>query len=71
MKNFSLFHGLMVMVVGVALLLGANSCKKEKVEGELCAVMPEFANSGQKAYLDLEQYSCFISGETMRVNNST
>ena len=71
MKKFSLFHGLMVMFVGVALLLGANSCKKENVSGELCAVMPEFANSGQKAYLDLEQYSCFIDGETMRVNNST
>ena len=52
------------------LLLGMASCKKEQPVERLHADMVDFAVSGQKAYIDPDQYSCFIVGENMRVNNS-
>ena len=61
-----------LLVVAVGLLMG--SCKKEPKDdgkGGLRAVMVDFAHSGQKAYIDPEHYSCFQSGETVRVNATT
>ena len=60
-----------MVVLTAALLAGMISCKKEKGPSELRAVMNDFATSGQKAYIDQEQYSCFVVGEKVRVNNST
>lgn len=60
-----------MVVLTAALLAGMVSCKKEKGPSELRAVMNDFATSGQKAYIDQEQYSCFVVGEKVRVNNST
>ena len=60
-----------MVVLTSALLAGMVSCKKEKGPSELRAVMNDFATSGQKAYIDPEQYSCFVVGEKVRVNNST
>ena len=59
------------LLLAAALLAGMVSCKKEKGPSELRAVMNDFATSGQKAYIDPEQYSCFVVGEEVRVNNST
>ncbi len=53
------------------LLAVMSACKKENTTSELRAVMNDFANSRQKAYIDAEKYSCFIIGEKMRVNSST
>lgn len=61
-----------LLVVAVGLLMG--SCKKEPKDdgkGGLRAVMVDFAHSGQKAYIDPEHYSCFQSGENVRVNATT
>lgn len=61
-----------LLVVAVGLLMG--SCKKETKDdgkGGLRAVMVDFAHSGQKAYIDPEHYSCFQSGEKVRVNATT
>ncbi len=61
-----------LLVVAVGLLMG--SCKKEPKDdgkGGLRAVMVDFAHSGQKAYIDPEHYSCFQSGEKVRVNATT
>ena len=60
-----------MVVLTAALLAGMVSCKKEKGPSELRAVMNDFATSGQKAYIDPEQYSCFVVREKVRVNNST
>ena len=60
-----------ILVTAVCcLLLGMASCKKEQPVERLHADMVDFAVSGQKAYIDPEQYSCFIVGENRRVNNS-
>ncbi len=59
------------LLLAAALLAGMVSCKKEKGPSELRAVMNDFATSGQKAYIDPEQYSCFVVNEQVRVNNST
>ena len=57
----------------VCLLLCATSCKKEKIseDGVLRGVMVDFANARQKAYIDPLHYSCFTTGESVRVNNQT
>lgn len=53
------------------LLAVMSACKKENTTSVLRAVMNDFANSRQKAYIDPEQYSCFVVNDTVRVNNST
>ena len=61
-----------LLVVAVGLLMG--SCKKEPNDGGkggLRAVMVDFANAKQKAYIDPLHYSCFTTGESVRVNNQT
>ena len=44
-----------------------TSCKKEGENVRLKAEMTPY--SGQKAYIDDDRYSCFIVGETMRIND--
>ena len=58
-------------LLAAGLLAAMSACKKENSPSELRAVMNDFANSGQKAYIDPEQYSCFVINEKMRVNSST
>ena len=58
-----------LLVAGLLAVMSA--CKKENAPSELRAVMNDFANSGQKAYIDPKQYSCFVINEKMRLNNST
>ena len=53
------------------LLALMSACKKENSPSELRAVMNDFANSGQKAYIDPKQYSCFVINEKIRLNNRT
>lgn len=59
------------LLFAAGLLAVMSACKKENTTSELRAVMNDFANSNQKAYIDAEKYSCFIIGEKMRVNSST
>ena len=70
MKNSTSKTGRFFLLVA-GFLAVMSSCKKENAPSELRAVMNDFANSGQKAYIDPEQYSCFVINEKMRVNNST
>lgn len=69
MKN-SIFKTGWFLLFAAGLLAVMSACKKENTTSELRAVMNDFANSNQKAYIDPEQYSCFVIGEEMRVNNS-
>ena len=70
MKN-SLFLTEKFILLAAGLLAAMSACKKENSPSELRAVMNDFANSGQKAYIDPKQYSCFVLNEKMRLNNST
>ena len=70
MKNSTSKTGRFFLLVA-GLLAVMSSCKKENAPSELRAVMNDFANSGQKAYIDPKQYSCFVINEKMRLNNST
>ncbi len=70
MKN-SMFKTGWFLLFAAGLLAVMSACKKENTTSELRAVMNDFANSNQKAYIDNEKYSCFIIGEKMRVNSST
>lgn len=70
MKN-SIFKIGQFFLLAAGLLAVMSACKKENTTSELRAVMNDFANSRQKAYIDAEKYSCFIIGEKMRVNSST
>ena len=69
MKN-SIFKTGCFLLFAAGLLAVMSACKKDNTTSELRAVMNDFANSNQKAYIDPEQYSCFVIGEEMRVNNS-
>ena len=69
MKN-SIFKTGWFLMFAAGLLAVMSACKKENTTSELRAVMNDFANSNQKAYIDPEQYSCFVISEEMRVNNS-
>ena len=69
MKN-SIFKTGWFLLFAAGLLAVMSACKKDNTTSELRAVMNDFANSNQKAYIDPEQYSCFVIGEEMRVNNS-
>ncbi len=69
MKN-SMFKTGWFLLFAAGLLAVMSACKKENTTSELRAVMNDFANSNQKAYIDPEQYSCFVISEEMRVNNS-
>ncbi|MBQ6666686.1 MAG: hypothetical protein IJM65_01065 [Bacteroidales bacterium] len=70
MKN-SIFKSGWFLLFAAGLLAVMSACKKENTTSELRAVMNDFANSRQKAYIDPEQYNCFVVNETVRVNNST
>lgn len=70
MKN-SIFKTGQFLLLAAGLLAGLSACKKDNGTSELHAVMNDFANSGQKAYIDPKQYSCFVINEKMRLNNST
>ena len=70
MKN-SIFKTGQFLLLAAGLLAGLSACKKDNGTSELHAVMNDFANSKQKAYIDGEQYSCFIIGEKIRINSST
>ena len=58
-------------LLAAGLLAVMSACKKENTPSELRAVMNDYANSRQKAYIDPEQYSCFVVNEKIRANNST
>ncbi|MBP5614098.1 MAG: hypothetical protein J6X35_08175 [Bacteroidales bacterium] len=58
-------------LLAAGLLAVMSACKKDSGTSELRAVMNDFASSNQKAYIDNEKYSCFVTGETVRVNNNT
>lgn len=70
MKN-SIFKTGWFLLFAAGLLAVMSACKKENTTSELRAVMNDYANSRQKAYIDPEQYNCFVVNETVRVNNST
>ncbi|MBR4340313.1 MAG: hypothetical protein IKP89_06840 [Bacteroidales bacterium] len=70
MKN-SIFKTGRFLMFAAGLLAVMSACKKENTTSELRAVMNDYANSRQKAYIDPEQYNCFVVNETVRVNNST
>lgn len=65
------------MYMGMAVLFAAAlsaclvSCKKDEGSSGLHANMVDFNSSNRKAYIDPEQYSCFVVGEKIRVNKST
>ena len=61
----------MLCFAASGLLILLTSCKKEVGPKVLRADMSEYAVVGQKAYIDLDRYSCFAIGENVRVNNST
>ncbi|MBQ2489156.1 MAG: hypothetical protein II525_05025, partial [Bacteroidales bacterium] len=70
MKN-SIFKTGQFLLLAAGLLAVMSACKKDSGTSELRAVMNDFANSRQKAYIDPEQYSCFVVNDMVRVNNST
>ena len=70
MKN-SMFKTGRFLLLMAGLLTVMSACKKENTTSELRAVMNDFANTNQKAYIDSKQYSCFIINEKVRVNSST
>ncbi|MBP5614096.1 MAG: hypothetical protein J6X35_08165 [Bacteroidales bacterium] len=70
MKN-SIFKTGQFLLLAAGLLAAMSACKKDNGTSELHAVMNDFANSGQKAYIDPKQYSCFVINEKMRLNNRT
>ncbi len=71
MMKKSLFRTGKLILLAAGLLAAMSACKKENSPSELCAVMNDFANTNQKAYIDSKQYSCFIINEKVRVNSST
>jgi hypothetical protein len=71
MMKKSLFRTGKLILLAVGLIAVISACKKENGPSELRAVMNDFANSGQKAYIDPKQYSCFVINEKVRVNSST
>ncbi|MBO7624678.1 MAG: hypothetical protein J6S82_05145 [Bacteroidales bacterium] len=70
MKNSTSKTGRFFLLVA-GLLVVMSACKKENAPSELRAVMNDYANSRQKAYIDPEQYSCFVVNEKIRANNNT
>ncbi len=71
MMRKSIFGKGKFILLAAGLLAAMSACKKENGPSELRAVMNDFANAGQKAYIDPKQYSCFVINEKIRLNNST
>lgn len=71
MMRKSIFGKGKFILLAVGLIAVISACKKENGPSELRAVMNDFANAGQKAYIDPKQYSCFVINEKIRLNNST
>ena len=71
MMKKSLFRTGKLILLAAELLAVMTACRKENSPSGLHAVMNDYANSGQKAYIDSEKYSCFVVGEKIRVNSST
>ena len=71
MMRKSIFGKGKFILLAVGLIAVISACKKENGPSELRAVMNDFANSGQKAYIDPKQYSCFVINEKMRLNDKT
>ncbi len=63
MKKYTLY------IVCFLLAVLVISCKKENNDNVLRAKMSDF--NTQKAYIDNQRFSCFRSGEGIRVNNQT
>lgn len=71
MMRKSIFGKGKFILLAVGLIAVISACKKENTTSELRAVMNDFANAGQKAYIDPKQYSCFVINEKMRLNDRT
>ena len=71
MMRKSIFGKGKFILLAVGLIAVISACKKENGPSELRAVMNDFANAGQKAYIDPKQYSCFVINEKMRLNDRT